>query len=416
MLDNRKNFYWTILGSIFYALSQWLILTILAKKNQIEYIGQYAIAIAITTPIATFLWLNLKALLATDKQNEFKINDYFNARLLLSILGLVLTIAIAILLKYNIEIKFLIVLIAISKCVEGLSDISYGQFQSEGKTYKMGLSFIFRGIIMIVLFYSLLHFFSNRLLPFIAIPFSTIIVFLVYDSRSELKNRFSFKMFNHHSIFRLVKLGLPLGLYILFYNLFTQVPRFLLEKQEGFKVVGIYTGIYVLVMTGVVFGNSLIDVIMPKLASDFSAKNFNQFYRLFFSVLALIIVVFIAGILFCYFFGSPLLSIIYSDSYSEFAYLLYPAIFLMILELITKLFFCVLVIFRKIKIQAYLYIFNVLVMIPLCYYCIGKFGVSGAFYSQALVTAIQLVIVATVIYFHLKKNFALYKIRPDNIE
>jgi len=55
----HRNFSWAFAGNVIYCACQWGILTILAKLGSVEMVGQFALALAITTPVALFFQFQL---------------------------------------------------------------------------------------------------------------------------------------------------------------------------------------------------------------------------------------------------------------------------------------------------------------------------------------------------------------------
>ena len=49
----RADFAWTLAGNVVYAASQWAILSLTAKLGSAELLGQYALVMALTAPVAT---------------------------------------------------------------------------------------------------------------------------------------------------------------------------------------------------------------------------------------------------------------------------------------------------------------------------------------------------------------------------
>lgn len=48
----RSGFAWTLAGNGLYALSQWAVLSLLAKLGGRQMLGEYALAVAVTAPVA----------------------------------------------------------------------------------------------------------------------------------------------------------------------------------------------------------------------------------------------------------------------------------------------------------------------------------------------------------------------------
>ncbi|RPI15197.1 MAG: hypothetical protein EHM65_04200, partial [Acidobacteriales bacterium] len=91
----RRNFAWTFTGNALLGASQWAVLSLLAKLGGGEMLGQYALALAVTTPVAMLSHLNLRAVLATDMEHRHAFGDYLTVRLVTTVLALAAIAAMA---------------------------------------------------------------------------------------------------------------------------------------------------------------------------------------------------------------------------------------------------------------------------------------------------------------------------------
>ena len=91
----RSSFAWTLAGNAVYGAGQWAMLSLFAKLGGSRMLGQYALAVAVTTPAAMLSHLNLRAVLATDMERRHPFGDYLAVRVFASGLGLAAIVAIA---------------------------------------------------------------------------------------------------------------------------------------------------------------------------------------------------------------------------------------------------------------------------------------------------------------------------------
>src|SRR2546425_157717 len=62
----RANFSWTLAGNVVYAACQWGMLIVLARLGSPTMLGQFALGLAVTTPVIIFANLQLRAVQTTD--------------------------------------------------------------------------------------------------------------------------------------------------------------------------------------------------------------------------------------------------------------------------------------------------------------------------------------------------------------
>ena len=122
----RTNFAWTIAGNLVYGASQWAMLSLIAKLGNSEILGQYALAVAVATPVAMLSHLNLRAVLATDMERRRPFHDYLAVRLGTAAAALIATAAIALVSGYPRPVIAAIVLMGVCLGLENVSDTYYG--------------------------------------------------------------------------------------------------------------------------------------------------------------------------------------------------------------------------------------------------------------------------------------------------
>src|SRR5690606_39188157 len=106
----------------------------------INMIGEYSIALAITAPIFLFLNFNLRTLQVTDINDETRFREYFVFRIVSSTLAFLIVFLITVLSGYEKQVAIVIILIAILKFVESLSDLIYGFFQQKERMEYISIS------------------------------------------------------------------------------------------------------------------------------------------------------------------------------------------------------------------------------------------------------------------------------------
>ncbi len=60
-LSFRRNYMWTLSGSVAYALCQWVVIVLLSKLGSRETVGRFAFALAVTGPVFMFSQLQLSS-------------------------------------------------------------------------------------------------------------------------------------------------------------------------------------------------------------------------------------------------------------------------------------------------------------------------------------------------------------------
>lgn len=134
------------LGMLAFSLGQWLVVASIAKYYGLSAAGQYALAGAITTPVFTFLSLNLRTVQASRTLLDAEGGLLGALRGTTLTLASVITIAIAQLAAgLSLPMTLTIAVVAL-KVLDGISDLNYGRLQSERKFARIASSQIARGV------------------------------------------------------------------------------------------------------------------------------------------------------------------------------------------------------------------------------------------------------------------------------
>jgi hypothetical protein len=148
----RVNFKWTLAGNLVYSLCQWGMLSVLAKAGNVSIVGQFALGLAISGPVFMFTNLALRAVQVTDGSREYRFADYFTLRFLTTMLGLLVVAIVVSTSGYDKVTRAVILLVALAKSVECLSDVIGGLLQLHERLDQAALSLMIRGALSILLF------------------------------------------------------------------------------------------------------------------------------------------------------------------------------------------------------------------------------------------------------------------------
>src|SRR5574342_848343 len=99
----KRNVAWALAGNVVYAGCQWAMLVALAKLCSPEMVGQFALGVAVTSPVVLLTGLQLRAALATDVTGTFSLEEYLGLRLIAKTAGLATNTAVVVAAGYREE-------------------------------------------------------------------------------------------------------------------------------------------------------------------------------------------------------------------------------------------------------------------------------------------------------------------------
>ena len=402
-LHMNANIAWGLIGKLIYAASRGGLLIMLAKLGNAEMVGQFALAFAITTPVFMLADLNLRTVYATDVMDAFDYKDYKGLRAATTAIALLVITVIA-LLQSDMRLSLIIMLVALARGFESMSDIAFGLYQRQQRMDRLGRSMILKGVLSVVLMGSLLWLSRNLLLAVAGLAAAWIMVYWIYDYqnlRHENKHRMRFKLLH---LWKLTKKSLPLGVVLLIISLNTNVINYMIKGMIGVEALGYYASIIYLMIVGSTFVSTLGQATTTKLAQLYKQDNIRGFVKLMMKLLSMVLCIGLMAVGLSAVAGKPILTLLYDASYGAYKDIM---ILVMIgaaaMHLSDMLNYAVTAI-QKFKIQPIMY-GVVLVLGAACNFLfMTKWGLKGAAFGLIAVYCMQLLANGLVLVFALRKK------------
>jgi O-antigen/teichoic acid export membrane protein len=317
----RSNFAWTLAGNVVYAGCQWGILVVVAKLSSPESLGALALGYAITAPVFLLAGLHLRASQATDAAGTFAFPDCLAVRIAGMALALAVTAGFLLLSRYDAPTRLVVLGVAASKAVEGLSDAYYGVLQQHERMRPIAVSLVWRGLGSLLAVGAALAAGGGLPLALAALTVSWVAVLVLHDVPAAAllaggagRER---RRPDGRSVARLVAIGVPLGLVIMLVSLRTNVPRYFIEHGVGAAELGVFAALSSLMTAGNVVVSALGQSAVPRLARHFHRGELGAFRRLLARLLAIAAAVGVAGLVVSAAAGRPLLLLLFGEPYAR---------------------------------------------------------------------------------------------------
>jgi O-antigen/teichoic acid export membrane protein len=316
----RSGFAWTLAGNGVYASGQWAILSLFAKLGSREMLGEYALAVAITSPVAMLSHLNLRAVLATEIPEKHPFGDYLAVRLAATALGLV---AIGVLSGTGGSASMCVAILAagIAQSAENVSDIYYGAMQRRERMDSIARSMMARAVVSAAALGAVLAATRSIVPAMMALAGARVAVLLIYDrpvgSRGERLARSGLG-----AQLAIVRAAVPLGIVLMLVSLTTNLPRYAIERRMGTPALGVFAAAASFMTAGNTVINALGQSATPRLARYFARPSRVRFLRLTLQLAGLALALGAAGVVVAALAGAPILRILYRAEYAQHARLL----------------------------------------------------------------------------------------------
>ena len=315
------NFLWTLVGNTTYALCQWAVLMSFAKLGNVEMLGQYALALAITAPVFQFCSLQLRAVQVTDARNRYAFRDLAGMRLLVTATGLVIVGALSFGGKYRGQTALVVILIGLSKAIESLSDLCQGLFQKNERMDRVAKSLILKGVASVVVVAIALGLSGGPAAASGMLAIAWALAWVGYDLRNGIAQlggcRKALRPRLNRPLFRdLFVLTLPLGFVMGVLSLNANVPRYVLAKCYGEASVGVFAALMYCIVAGNMVMGALGQVASPRLAKLHGDGDMRAFCVLLAKLVAVGAAMGLAGLVAVTIAGTEILTILYRPEYA----------------------------------------------------------------------------------------------------
>jgi O-antigen/teichoic acid export membrane protein len=331
-LPLRINFSWALAGNLVYAACQCGILIVLARVGNPELVGQYALALSVTVPVFLLTNLQLRAIQATDPRGEFAFADYLGLRLLSTPVALALLAGYAWASHYRPEVVGVLLLFALAKGLESLSDLCYGLFQQHERMDLVATSMIIKGPLGLFVLGAAVWLTANLHWAMIGLAAVWGLLFAVYDLRNcrkllragdrsghsrRVANAQLRPRWNRATLIKLTRMATPLGVSVMLLQLTFSLPNLVVEWTEGERALGIFAALAALTIAGMPVVGALAQSATPRMARLFLDGDFRGLRRL----LALLMLwgsgIGLAGVAVAVVLGRFSLNLLYGPDYAE---------------------------------------------------------------------------------------------------
>ncbi|MGA8669177.1 MAG: oligosaccharide flippase family protein, partial [Terracidiphilus sp.] len=333
-LSLKVSFLWTFAGTFLYAACNWGVLAIIAKLTGPAKLGEYALGVAIVTPIFMLANVNLRAVLATDITAKHRFTEYLDIRVIGTTLALLSIACIAWFQKWPVELSWAVLLVGCLQGVEAISDIHWGYLQRDERMKQISWSMIARGTLSFVAL-GLVLFITGRLIyALIAMVLARLGILVFVDlpqfwdlrSRNVISRGLGRKPTLQSKV-ALLWTALPLGMVLMFSSLAQSTPTYFIKRNLGIAEVGLFAAIVSLLSVGTTVINALGQAAMPRLAKFYVTGDLYRFRLLVLKMVAIGIATGLCGVGIAHFYGGPVLRLMYRPEFAQHANLLVAVMF-----------------------------------------------------------------------------------------
>lgn len=401
-LKVKNNIIYNTIGTFFYFFCQWAITVLVVKLGGYSNGGILSITISMTNIFYMISMYGVRSFQVSDIKNRYKDGDYLLLRIITSIISSIFFGIVLFYLEYDRAIQLCMIIYMFFKLGESVTDLNFGFFQRYNFYREIGISYILKGILTLIVFCLTLYFSKNLVLTLFLETLALWFFIIVYDLK-KLKNKLNLKTKTYKVIF-LLKICFSLMLYTLILPYLNFITRYQVEKFFGTEELGYYSAItMVIVVISTLFGSIFI-IIIPKISYLYKEKNIKEIIKIILKINLAIFVFSIISIIGAILLGNAVFSILFTNSIQKYMYLLIPTIITSSILGILNYLSTILISFHDLKFVLVANLIPAIFCTFLLKTSIMQYGMLGSLYSLIISLFLGILIVGIRIYFLLKKR------------
>lgn len=411
------NMAWALGGNVLFAACQWGMLIALARLGSSAAVGQFALGLAIATPVITLANLQLRSVQATDAENRYSFGEYFGLRRKTTLLALVAILAIALVSRWRLATSLVVLSVGLAKAVESWSDIHYGLFQNRELMGIIARSIALRGTLGLGAMAAVLFITRSAIYAVVALVLTWGLVLIFYDirrggdllsssarSHSALAQKAAaprtgwFLLSVDSREFHLARIAFPLGFVTALVSLQLNVPRYFVQWRGGEATLGIFSAIAYLGTLLTVFIDAMGLAATPRLAKYFSVGDFHKFRSLLARLTAFGGLAGAAAVAIAALGGGLILRLAYGSAYARYRDLFVWLMLAAGIGCVGTLLCCALTAGGRFRPQVPMYGVVVAAAIAGCAFLTPRYGVEGAAVAMSLAATLHVLLSALVVW------------------
>ena len=261
---------WAFLGTLAYALSQFLILVVLNKFGNESMVGQFALGLAIVNPIILFSRMGLRALQLADSHDEFGFRDYLGTICSTNLCALGCCGGVALFYRKEAGVIGTVAALALFKAVESVTEMYQARMQKQERNRVLARFQVVRAVLFLTVLALTVNWTGDLNSALFALTLTAVVSLLGLEIRSSLVSWESISdvlpRWQGDVVWQLAQRAWPLGITIVLFTMKSSFPRLFLENQQGKASLGIYAALSYVVMAGALFEAAVGQIATPRLA------------------------------------------------------------------------------------------------------------------------------------------------------
>src|SRR5712664_3218432 len=327
------DFSWAFVGNAVYAGGQFAMLMLLTKLVRPEFVGQYALGLALVYPVMMLANMQLRSVMNSSAGDRAQFGHYLSLRLLTTFAAFAVIFGITRLLRYDWELTGVVLMVGVAYGIETISDVYYARLQLHDRMVEISKSLIARALLSLLGLAVATYVSGSLLRGDAGVLLARASVLFGYDicerthglcgqSKWSSRNDALTPRFNLKVQRELLWFSLPLGIVVLLTTLNSSVPSYFIKHTLWERDLGIFSAIGFMISVGNMAVVSLGQSAFTRLARSYATGNLAAFGSLLGKLLAFGAMLGVCGMIISKLAGREILTILFRPEYAERADLL----------------------------------------------------------------------------------------------
>lgn len=388
----KKSFIWNTLGSGFNAFNSLFFLIIVTRINGETEAGIFTLCYATAGLLYIIGTYAGRTYQVTEQKQNIGDNEYILNRIITIIIMLAVGMILGFTSNYSgLKIKMLLILCTV-KALEAFCDVFHGILQKNDRLDIVGKSMFTRSILNVSFFLIIDLISKNILLACLSLIIIDILILVFIDIKYSKKYKIDKEKTDYRSALSILKLGFYTFGFTLLSNYLINIPRYAIDEflEENYQTI---FGIIVMPGTFItMLSQFIMQPLIIKMKEQWINKNKQKFDDIVKKTSFAIIGVGLISVVLAYFFGIMVLNFLYNLELNNY-------LLSLIIILIGTTFYALsaylsncLIIFRKTKIQLFIYLVVAIFGIVISRVLVRKYSFIGGIYSYLLIMLLLFII------------------------
>ena len=393
---------WYLLGLMFFGFTALIYNVIVTRVLGIEAAGKFSFAYAVA---CTFFAVGVyfgKSFQITDKSNRYSDSDYLYNRLTTCLFMLVMTLIFCVFKGYDLEKLLLILLLTIYRGLDAFVASIHAIVQKKDRSYKVGMSYFFRTLLLIILFIFILLIFKNLIVSAAVLSLINLLFVLIVDFKIVKKHIKKSKYSNMKNLILLIE-GFSVFIFSFLAIYVTNASKYAIDSLANDSMQGLFSIIIMPASFVALVSLYIVQPFLNNISNLIENKKLKELHLLVIKLVSGVVIVGVITIVITYFIGVPVLNYLYGVNIDSQRFNLVLILIGSILYSIYSLFSQVLIAMRKNFFQVFTLFLTFVISIVMSRYLVNLYGIDGASYSYIIVMAILMILtIFGYIYYSLK--------------